>query len=163
MRLGGDVAAKIQFLCINSRGETRRTDGLGRWAETVEHALAGVAKQAKIARVFVEAEWQCGMKAFFEIQDFVGDDIDGCVPGDALPVPAAAFVLEHGIEEPVFVIDGGEDLIALGAKLFGGTGGQEIARYVVDAPVTGIGKHGTGVVAVAWTHVPGDGIGLPVQ
>ena len=134
-----------------------------RWAETVEHAFAGIAKQAKVSRVFVKAERQCGTKALFEVEDFARDDFDGCIPGDALPVAGAASVLDHGIEKPVFVIDGGEDLIALGAELAVGAGGQVVAGYVVDSPVTRIGEHGAGVVAVARTHVPGDGISLPVQ
>ena len=137
--LGGDVAAKIQFLCIKSRGEAWGADGLGSGAQAVEHALTGIAQQAEVARVFVEAEGQGGAKSFFEVENLAGDDVDGGIPGDALPMATAAFVLDHGIEEPVFMIDGGEDLIALGTELPGGAGSQVIAGYVVDMSVTRIG------------------------
>lgn len=63
--------------------------GLGSGAKAVEHALTGIAQQAEVARVFVKAEGQCGVEARFEIQDFVGDDVDGGIPRDALPVAAA--------------------------------------------------------------------------
>ena len=79
--------------------------GLGSGAKAVEHALTGIAQQAEVARVFVKAEGQCGVEARFEIQDFAGDDVDGGIPRDALPVAAATFVLDHGIEKPVFMVD----------------------------------------------------------
>ena len=72
-------------------------------------------------------------------------------------------MLDHGIENPVFVIDCGENLIALGTELPGSSGCLIISAYMVDPAVTGIRKHGAGIVAVAWTHVPGDFIGLPIQ
>ena len=152
--------AHVVVLGVDAGRPARRTDEARGVAQRRHHAFDAVVRDPEVARVLGQRHAEERAVLGLDLQDLVGDGVEGFIPGDALPLARAAPDLAHRILDPVRAVDRARIGVAFHAQAAVGEGRLGRALDELEHAILHVADDAAGVVAVAWAGVAEGLIGV---